>query len=489
MLKKIYYIILKLLKLPIFYRAVLIILMVQALTAASYSNPILNINPEEHAVYDIFEGSGPSMGYSTTMKPIYTFKSALLVNKAHLIRQNLNVGDDTGYYLKPLNSLSFMFYYTDDDNFYFEGKSGFKLQKGINFFLFEDGYLSLGKHFAIYYQFKQTFREDKQEFEFYRAYGKLNFWKLSIEGGIDNVNLGPGENGLVLSNNASTYPMVKIQTEEHIQLLGKWDFLFMNGWLIEDRGEYDNPMIMAFRTVWKPFDYIELGVTRSVIHGGDGRQAPEWYEYFDLWISSKARGATSPERFDYDALGGYDISIYLPFHLLKEELEITKLYFHVAGSNLIEPWQYSDKRAFQYGLFMSFYNNFIRIEYVETARNMYTQRNYSSEDYAFKELSLGYPYGSDIQTVQVKHRFYVLDFLSFEYRFGWLLQPVSQSNNSNRYFFSILADVRVWNFAIEAYFRYDMAENYDANPLPTKYNILSGNRELITAGFAVRWKI
>ncbi len=451
------------------------------------ANPILNINTEEHAIYDIFEGSGASIGYSTTMKPVYTYMSALLAHHYEKIKLRLSVEDGAGYYLKPLNSLGFKYFYTQDDNFFFEGGSGLTLRKGSNFFLFEDGYLSLGKYFVVYYQFKQIFSNEEKTFDLNRVYAKLHFWKLSIEGGVDNVNLGPGEFGLLVAHNVHPYPLLLIRTEEPIMMFGKWDFLVFNGWLMEKRDDHDNPMLLAYRVTYKPFDYIEIGTTRSVLHGGKGRRKPQFTEYFDLLTGT--RGLSSKTRFGADALGAYDISIYLPFHLLTDLIEVTKIYFETAGSEVLEPWAHENNRAFQYGLFFSIKNNFIRFEYVDTAPRFYTQYNYAAKDYTYKGLPLGSPYGSDMKSFLVKHRFFILDFLSLEYRFGAQFHPSVDKNNINRYYLSLCADICAWRFIISGYFRYDWIKNYDADPLPTKFSLTGKNRNLFTAGASLTWKL
>ena len=53
--------------------------------------------------------------------------------------------------------------------------------------------------------------------DLFRAYAKIMFWKFSLEGGKDNVQLGPGEYGLLLSSNTVPYYLVKLQTEQSLE--------------------------------------------------------------------------------------------------------------------------------------------------------------------------------------------------------------------------------------------------------------------------------
>ena len=452
------------------------------------ANPLININSENHDIYDLLEGSITSLAYSTSIRPMYNYGAAILAKHYQKVRLKLNVEDGSNFYFKPLNDVASQFYYTTEEQSFMEGGSGLSLSNGNNFFIYESGYLSVCRFFVIYFQLKQSFQAEEVKFDFYRAYGKIHFGKFSLEGGIDNINLGPGEYGLLLSDNVKPYPLIRLGTEEPINILGKWHLVFMNGWLIDERPDYSNPMLFAFRIAWKPINYLELGVTRTTLHGGIGRSDYKWWEYFDIFISS--RGRKSPKRFDYDAMGAYDISLNLPFHKITEAMEITKLYFQVAGTDVLAPWTHEKKRAFQYGLFMSFLNNFVRFEFIDISSRFYTQYNYSSEDYTYKGLSLGHPYGSDCHIFQFKHRYYIFDFLSFEYRLGLVIQPYSQKNNRmERYFGSLLVEGHIWKFDIEAYFRYDSTENYDEDYLPTKFSVVNKDKSLYSFGVSVLMKL
>ena len=132
-------------------------------------------------------------------------------------------------------------------------------------------------------------------------------YKFSLEAGIDNVNLGPGEYGLLLSNNSAPYPLVKLQTEDRIEMLGTWDFLILHGWLREEREDYSNPKILAMRIVWKPADFIELGATRTILFGGDERPDYELSDYPDLISGEKEN--IPDDKFYNNSLNGYDILI------------------------------------------------------------------------------------------------------------------------------------------------------------------------------------
>ena len=178
-----------------------------------------------------------------------------------------------------VHSLTSRFYVADEERSFLEGQSGLALRKGANLLLFEDGGASMGKNLLFYYQLKQTFNSDLEKNEFFRGYLKYYFSGFSLEAGKDNVNLGPGEYGLLLSDHAPPYPVLIFQTEKPLKFWGRWDLLFLHGWLLEEREDVDDPNIMALRVVWRPWNFLELGGTRTTLFGGEGRGGFTLLEY------------------------------------------------------------------------------------------------------------------------------------------------------------------------------------------------------------------
>lgn len=479
------------------------------------ANPLLNANPEDYTVYDNLNASKNADQFSLTNMPFSAYRIAPFIDNYDRVKLNLNANDDTGFYVKPINSITAKFFMCSENNSFIEGQSGLSLLKGANFFIFADGLLSAGENFVLYYQVKQTVNDDRKNFELFRAYAKMLFYKFSFEGGIDNVNLGPGEYGLLLSNNATPYPMVKLQTEDHLNIFGKMDFLIMHGWLTEDRDDCSNPYLFAMRFIWKPFNFIELGATRTILYKGDDRPGFTIQEYPDLIAGTKEN--TGEEKFDNDAYLGYDISLFLPLYKIIKSVKISKLYYQEACTDINAPWQenyngtwkvYFYERAFQIGYFMSTENSIFRIEYVTTAQSFYSHRYYNIEGYTYNDLSLGYPYGRNIQSLMLKYKYYFVDTFSLEYRMGVYQQPAFDSmdisprgyfdplkpssdidENMERRYFCLQGNYRIWNFIIECYLRYDITNNYDTDILPTQYTIEKKNETFYTVGASVSYRI
>ena len=240
---------------------------------------LLNLNCEERAAYDAILGSQGSDDIITSLFPLSLSYGRLASNPDTVWYSVLNPGSSYDLELKPLASVKSSLYYAREKGSYREGTSGTAYDRGINSLFFQDGYLGWGTRAVMYWSFRERFTQERNEFNLYRMYGKVRFGKFSVEGGVDNVNLGPGEYGLLLSDNTKPFPLLKFQTEEELEWLGKWKFLLMNGWLIDDREDHDNPKIMAVRIVWKPWWWLELGGTRTTMYGGEGRPEYKIWEY------------------------------------------------------------------------------------------------------------------------------------------------------------------------------------------------------------------
>ena len=473
----------------------------------SYANPLVNLNVEEQEVYDNAISSYNSKKQNVTIRPFSGYKAVFLLGEnLDRVEPYLNTFEYPMKYLKPLNSFTTKLYITNEEHSFIEGQAGLKLRKGVNLFLLEDGLLSLGKRFILYYQLRQNWNKEYAKFEFLRWYLKFKFWKLSLELGRDNAHLGPGEYGMLMSSNAYPFPMVKIQTEEPLKFLGKWDFSFIRGWLIEERKDVDNPDILALRIVWKPKDWIEFGGTKTTLYGGSGRPGYSLLEYWDLITSSKDN--LTGGKFDNDSFAHWDISIYLPLNRWFKDVKIAKFYWLEGGSDITAFWQEEDKGDFrlpfgikfhywcyQIGLLLSTKKSIFRVEYTSTADRFFIHHIYNYENYTYKGLSLGYPYGRNIQSLFFKHRYYFNNSTSLEYKIGAFKQPgrdrdtVKYPVKMTRYYIQFLLNKKINHFILEGFFRLDKTDNYDKNPLPTKFDMTKEDKTFYILGFSVSYRI
>ena len=399
---------------------------------------------------------------------------------------------------KPIDSIKTELFFTDEATHLIEGQDGLKLKKGLNLFAFEDGYYSTGNKF-LYYQFKQTLNGNKTSAEIFKAFFKYTFGKFSFEVGKNNVNVGPGENGLLLSKNAPPYPLIKLQTEEYLNLAGKWSFLIVDGWLNEKRNDVSNPKIFLFRLTYKPFNFVELGGTRSTMYGGTGRPEYKIWEYPKLLLGANENVVGS--RLDNDGFAAFDISIFIPKSKLPESIKKIKIYYQDAGTDISAFWQSEDSEyhfpfgyklklhAYQAGILLETEKDIFRLELAVTHPLFYTHHWYSDEGYTYKGFSLGHPYGRNMQNIFFKHRRQINDTSSFEYKLGGLLQPASNvTTKMKRYYASLKTNKDYGNIMAGTYIRLDKTDNYDSDFSPTQYNTIKKNKTFFTIGYSLTYK-
>lgn len=392
------------------------------------------------------------------------------------------------------------FFVTNEGNTFLEGHSGLKLKEGGNLFLYERVRLSVGRRMILNFEIKQSVNKDKTANELFRGYLKIFVHKFSLEIGKDNVNLGPGEYGMLLSNNVEPYPLIKIQTEEALNFLGKWDIVFVRGWLIEERSDVSNPDIFALRFIWKPVNFLEIGVIKTEMFGGDGRPEYSISEYWELLTSS--RDNIPGDKYDNDGYAGYDISIYLPLDRWFPSIKSAKLYAQETGTDMYAFWQKEDKGRYYYpfgfqlseigyllGFFFQTKNDAFRLEYADTAPSFYSHSVYHTEGYTYKGLSLGYPYGRNMKSLFLKHRHYFDGSFYTEYKLGGYVSPVRDSaGKMHRYYASLAIDKRIKNFSIGSFIKLDWVTNYDSDPLPTRFEITDEDKTFYIVGLFGNWR-
>ncbi len=459
-----------------------------------YSNPLFNITSENDHIYFLREGSIFIKHDIATIKPLSLNRVFGFSDSVEKLKPFLYIDGDMGIYLKPLNQTDIIVISTSEERTFIEGSSGIKLNRGFNSYIFMDGFFAAGKRSILYYQVKYVANKGGSEQNINRFYGKLRLGKFSFQVGRDNLNLGPGEYGLLLSNNTEPYPLIKIQTEQSINIFGSWDFVFMRGWLLEERNDRDNPSILAIRLVWKPLNFIELGATKTTLYEGEGRPKYRLEEYLELILST--RDNIPGDRYDNSSNAGYDISVYLPLNAIFPSIKVFKVYFQEAASDVIAFWQKEDKGKFyppfgikflspgyQFGFLLSSEKNIIRFEVAKLTDKFFLHHYYPIEGHTYGGLSLGYPYGRNSLSAFLKHRYYFKNNIYFEYKIGGLKQPFEGSARATeRFFMQLVTSYTLNRIKGFIFLRTDKVNNYDINPLPNLYDITDKDKIFYTIG-------
>ena len=465
------------------------------LFTAVFANPNLNINSDEIFLYDNIQASKESKDFILSIKPLPYY---YIFSAGERLKYFSNYIEKPEIYFKPVNNIDVSVFNTNADYLLLEGKSGLSLKKGFNIILTHDGQISYKDRFVGYYQLREIINKDQKKGDVLRVYAKFIVGKFSLQIGKDNVNWGHGEYGLLLSNNAYPFPMVKIQTEEPIDFYGKWSFAVLNSWLQEKRRDTSYPKILGIRVVYKPKSFLEIGLTKTTMYGGSGR--PEYKSLKDYWeLITSTKDNVTGSKYDNDSYASYDIALYLPV----KQFDVFKIYYEKAGTDVAAFWQKEDKGklskdfpfifsllspAYNVGVFISKGKDVFRFEYVETSKIFYTHHYYHYEGYSYKGYSLGYPYGRNVRSLFLKYTRWIDDKNWMDLKMSAFKQPAKgyADVKSTNYYASLeYGKILNKNSQIKLLIRYDYKKGVDKNPLPTQFSIENKKENYLTLGIAL----
>ena len=231
---------------------------------------------------------------------------------------------------------------------------------------------------------------------------------------------GPGRLGaLVFTNNAQSYPGIRLHNPVPIVLPGFFSFLGNAQYdLFLARLESDrpiaNPLLFGMRLGARPGRYLEVGLSRSMIYGGRGHDSglSAWWDAF--------RGENTNDPGDkglVNQIAGFDVTATLPF-----PSQPVQAYLELAGEDaahlLGTPIPAPTKFAYVTGVFLpTLFGSAAHDLRVEWARNHWRGNGpawyvhpVSDGGYAHFHRSriLGHPMGTDAQDLSVQgHHFFL----------------------------------------------------------------------------------
>ncbi|MCR4308522.1 MAG: capsule assembly Wzi family protein [Deltaproteobacteria bacterium] len=231
---------------------------------------------------------------------------------------------------------------------------------------------------------------------------------------------GPGRLGaLIFTNNAQSYPGIRLHNPVPIAVPGLFSFLGNAQYdLFLARLESDrpipNPLLFGMRLAARPGRYLELGLSRSMIYGGHGHDSGivAWWDAF--------KGENTNEPGDQglvNQIAGFDITLTLPF-----PSQPIQAYLEMAGEDaahlLGTPIPFPSKFAYVTGVFLpTLFGSAAHDLRVEWARNHWQGNgpawyvhSVSGEGYAhsYRNRVLGHPMGNDAQNLSIQGHHFLL---------------------------------------------------------------------------------
>jgi hypothetical protein len=243
----------------------------------------------------------------------------------------------------------------------------------------------------------------------------------SLQAGEITAWYGPGRRGgLIFTNNAESYPGVRLHNPVPIPFTGIFSFLghFQYDWFFAQMDE-DRPVpettLSGMRIALRPNRYLEIGATRAMHFGGEGRS-----NGFDAWWDA-FRGAEDDVPNVRNQLGGFDATLTLPFKAMP-----VQLYVEAAGEDQsrgkgIEFIPMPEKWSALGGIFFpALFGNpdfDFRIEYADNHFNNegYIWYTHSYSPHEYKGRILGHPMGTDARDLMVQGRWFFLPSTYLEF--------------------------------------------------------------------------
>ena len=233
----------------------------------------------------------------------------------------------------------------------------------------------------------------------HKGYLRYHGDSLNIELGRNSLWWGQGVHGsLLLSNNAAPLNLVRLYHPKPtvlpgvLRVLGPFQLDLFMSQLEEERVVVPKPFFQGTRFYLKPHSMLELGLTRTIILGGEGRPSVTPSRFLDIWFGENKEGAGVDLS---NSIGGFDVNL-----IFSE----ARFYMEFGGED--EAGYFPSKEAYLYGASFpegGLLDNDFRIEYADiTDPSWYVHSLYQS-GYTYKKRILGHHVGRGGRDLYLEH--------------------------------------------------------------------------------------
>jgi hypothetical protein len=286
----------------------------------------------------------------------------------------------------------------------------------------------MGENTAI--KLNATYAKDPEDGKEYRADGSYagfmaGGWSYSLST-MDRW-WGPGyEGSLILSNNARPVPAISIQRmsakpfeTKWLSWLGPWQLKFFAG-LMESERYVPHPKLFGLRINFKPFDSLEVGLSRTAQWGGEGR--PEDFRTFVNMVLGKdnyiEEGITIAQE-PGNQLAGWDLR-WKPGTSLPLALYMQRIGEDQAGI-------YPTANMYQFGAEtwggFETYDYRLIVEYSDTVAYRWPDRNWNvaynhhiyKDGYRYYHRSIGHSIDGDSAMKSIRFSLYGEDNIHWQF--------------------------------------------------------------------------
>lgn len=219
-----------------------------------------------------------------------------------------------------------------------------------------------------------------------KGFIKLRIKAIDLEIGKDSLWWGQGyHGGLFLTNNAEPLKMIRLTNPSPTLLpwvfryLGPFRFDVFMSRLEEDR-DVPEPYFTGIRFTLKPHPVLELGLTRTIIMGGEGRPGITPKRFWEIMFGENKEANEELSN----SIAGIDIRFAFPS---------LHLYGELGGED--EAGGLPSKTAYLIGLYIPNLGRYmdLRIEYADITNEVWYRHGLYSSGYTYKGRILGHHVG------------------------------------------------------------------------------------------------
>ncbi len=197
-----------------------------------------------------------------------------------------------------------------------QNRDGRHYVDGVNLGVETSHWFRFGKYFSVQAEprFQVQVAKDNQPEEnqvfVQRLSGRLTWRKLDLQIGRDSVNWGPSaEGGLGFSNNARPLDFIKLSSVSPFRYpfvfkklgLHQWNLVVAN---LGPEQRFKDSWLVAYKNSMRGSPYLELGVSQSLVLGGDGAPPLGFGSAVgEFWGVGSHDQSSSNRNFDIDIIG------------------------------------------------------------------------------------------------------------------------------------------------------------------------------------------
>lgn len=277
----------------------------------------------------------------------------------------------------------------------------------------------------------------------HKGYLRLATPYFNFDIGKESLWWGQGvHGGLFLTHNAEPLPMLRLFNHDlrHFQ----FDIFFSQ---LEEAQFIPKPYFQGTRIVFKPHSILQVGMTRTIIMGGEGRPGINPSRFISIWFGENRE----PEDELSNSIAGLDFRITFPS---------AQFYGEVGGED--EAGGYPSKDAFLLGIYLP--KNDFRIEYADISNPAWYVHGTYQSGYTYKGRILGHHVGGGGRDIFLEKGVIKTDrvqgkiALDYEER-GITTQPVTERHYQAGTSWKFIAGKMMFPWTADIDFAYDLVRN------------------------------